>query len=57
MMPELREIAVSKAILESYPHKLLQAIESDVVLVGAGPSGLAAAYHFAAEGEKVVVIE
>lgn len=56
-MPELKEIAISKAILESYSDKLLHATESDVVVVGAGPSGLAAACYLAAEGKKVVVIE
>jgi ribulose 1,5-bisphosphate synthetase/thiazole synthase len=56
-MPELKEIAISKAILKSYSDKLLYATESDVVVVGAGPSGLTAAYHLAAEGKKVVVIE
>jgi len=56
-MNEIKEPLVSKAIVDSYHQKLLRAIESDVVIVGAGPAGLTAAFHLAARGRKVTVVE
>jgi thiamine thiazole synthase len=57
VLPELSEVAISRAILGSYSDKLIRSVESDVVIVGAGPSGLSAASHLAAEGLKVVIVE
>jgi thiamine thiazole synthase len=54
---EWNEPLISKAIIESYHRKLLRSIESDVVIVGAGPAGLTAACQLAAAGRKVTVIE
>lgn len=51
------ETAISRAILESYHRKLLGCVESDVVVAGAGPSGLVAAARLAAAGKRVAVIE
>ncbi|MGQ9635665.1 MAG: sulfide-dependent adenosine diphosphate thiazole synthase [Bryobacteraceae bacterium] len=56
-MKELKEPQISQAIVDSYHQKLLQSIESDVVIVGAGPAGLTAAFHLAARGQKVTVVE
>ena len=56
-MNELKEPLISRAIVDSYHRKLLRAIESDVVIVGAGPAGLTAAFHLAARGRKVTVVE
>jgi thiazole biosynthesis enzyme len=59
-MPEeagITEAAISKAIIESYHRKLAGQIESDVIVVGAGPSGLVAAFHLASAGKRVTIIE
>jgi thiazole biosynthesis enzyme len=56
-MKRFDEVLISKAILNAYHDKLLSRIESDVVIVGAGPSGLTAAYCLARRGLKVVVLE
>ena len=41
------EITISRAITESYIKDLLDAMELDVAVVGAGPTGIAAAYYLA----------
>lgn len=51
------EAAVTKAIISEFMGELLEHIESDVIVVGAGPSGLTAAMDMANSGLKVVVIE
>ena len=51
------EIATSKAILERYTEDLLRSLDVDVAIVGAGPSGMTAAYFFAKGGAKTVVFE
>jgi thiazole biosynthesis enzyme len=53
----ISETAISKAIIESYHRKLARQIESDAIIVGAGPSGLVAAFHLAAAGRRVTIIE
>lgn len=56
-MDELNEPAISRAIIDSYHRKLLRAIEGDVVVVGAGPAGLVAAFHLASNGRSVTIVE
>ncbi|MDF2956038.1 MAG: Thiazole synthase/Archaeal ribulose 1 [Candidatus Alkanophagales archaeon MCA70_species_2] len=51
------EIATSKAILERYTEDLLRSLDVDVAIVGAGPSGMTAAYFLAKGGAKTVVFE
>jgi thiazole biosynthesis enzyme len=51
------EVIISRAIVESYMKDLLEAMELDVAIVGAGPSGLAAAYYLAKEGARTAIFE
>jgi thiamine thiazole synthase len=51
------EIIVSKAITESYIKELLEFMDVDVAIVGAGPSGLVASYYLAKRGLKAVIYE
>jgi thiazole biosynthesis enzyme len=51
------ESRISKAIWESTYKDWLDIIDSDVVIVGAGPSGLTAASYLAKSGFKTTVIE
>ena len=56
-MGGFREIDVSQAILDAYYTKFGQALRSDTVIVGAGPSGLVAAWRLAQAKYRVVVLE
>ncbi len=42
-MPGLEETDISKAIISTYHDRLLSRLVGDVLIVGAGPSGLIAA--------------
>jgi len=54
---KLDDIRISRAIIERFSAKLLDALESDVAIVGGGPAGLAAAYYLASAKKKVVLFE
>ena len=56
-MTRLDEVEISKTILCTYHEKLLDRIASDIIVVGAGPSGLVAAFFLAKSGLKVTVLE
>jgi len=51
------EVTISKAITETFLKEFLEAMEVDVAIAGAGPSGLVAAYYLAEGGHKTVVFE
>ncbi len=51
------ETRITRAILDAYHGKLSRALVSDVLVVGAGPSGLMAAMHLAAKGRAVTMLE
>ncbi|MGA1796822.1 MAG: sulfide-dependent adenosine diphosphate thiazole synthase [bacterium] len=53
----LDEIVITQAIIDTYHRKLIDHLEVDVAIVGAGPSGLTAAYVLAKEGRKVALFE
>lgn len=51
------ESAVSRAIVDTYHEKLFRALKSDVIVVGAGPSGLVASWLLSRAGYCVVLLE
>ena len=54
---KVTEKDVTKAIVSEFAEEFLEYVESDVVIVGAGPSGLIAAKKLAEKGVKVLLIE
>ena len=56
-MHGVEETEISKAILSAYHDRLSAHIVSDALIVGAGPSGLMAAFYLARKGLKVTVLE
>jgi thiamine thiazole synthase len=54
---KLNEITISRAIIETYKDKLVNSLEADVAIVGAGPAGMACGYYLARKGRKVVLFE
>jgi thiazole biosynthesis enzyme len=54
---QLDETTISRAIIESFTKEFLDALEVDVAVVGAGPSGMTAAYYLAKAGVKTVIFE
>ncbi len=41
----IEDSIISKAIIESYLKDLLDSVESEIIIAGAGPSGLCAGYY------------
>ena len=56
-MAELKEADVSQIILRAYYERFNETLQSDVVIVGAGPSRLVAAQPLAQSNHRVVVLE
>ena len=53
----MKEIDISRVIIEEYSRRLSEYLENDVVIVGAGPAGLAAAYYLSKAGAKTTMVE
>ncbi|MEO0116630.1 MAG: sulfide-dependent adenosine diphosphate thiazole synthase [candidate division WOR-3 bacterium] len=53
----LDEIKISRAIIDTYFKKLNDALENEVIIVGAGPSGLTAGYYLGKEKIKTTIFE
>lgn len=53
----LDDIVISRAIMQRYYEKLISCLETDVAIVGGGPSGLVAGYFLAKAGKKAVLFE
>jgi len=53
----LNEAVITRAIVERFSQKFLEYTEMDTAIVGAGPSGLVAAYFLAKAGRKVAIFE
>ncbi len=51
------EADVSRAIVGEFSTQMLDTINNDVIIIGAGPSGLIAARELAKKGSKVLVVE
>jgi thiamine thiazole synthase len=51
------DVGISEAILDSYGRKLRECLRNDVVVVGAGPSGMTAAFYLASRGIKTTIVE
>ena len=54
---QLDEIKISQAIIESYSRKLIESLDVDVAIVGAGPAGMVCGYYLAKAGKKVALFE
>jgi len=54
---DVREIDITKAIADEFHSVLIDRMESDVIVIGAGPAGLTASMELANMGFKVLVIE
>ena len=53
----IEETIITRAIIETYTKELLDSVEADVIIGGAGPSGLCAGYYLAKKGVKTLLFE
>jgi len=57
MFTTVSEKEISRALIDEYFQQLNKAIESDILIAGAGPSGLVAGRILAQQGYQVTIIE
>ena len=57
MVGNISDPEVTRLIIDDYFQMLRESIDSDVIIVGGGPSGLVAGYTLASQGRKVVIME
>lgn len=57
MFANISESEITRAIIREYHAQLDKAIESDVIIAGAGPAGLIAGRYLAMRGLQVTIIE
>ena len=53
----MEDIVISQNILDDFFKKMQESLELNVAIVGAGPSGLVAAYELTSQGYKVAIFE
>jgi len=54
---KLKDETITKAIVERFTEKFVNNLDQDVIIAGAGPAGLTAAYYLAKQGFKVSIFE
>jgi thiazole biosynthesis enzyme len=54
---QLDDVTISRVITRSFMESFQEAMDVDVAIGGAGPSGMTAAYYLAREGAKTVIFE
>jgi thiazole biosynthesis enzyme len=54
---KLDELKISRGIIESYYKKLLDSLDLDVAIAGAGPSGMVCGYYLAKAKKKIAIFE
>ncbi|BCU67102.1 ribose 1,5-bisphosphate isomerase [Sulfolobales archaeon HS-7] len=56
-MKQVNEVRISKYIIKETMEDWLDFIDQDVIIVGAGPAGMSAAYYLASAGLKTTIFE
>jgi thiazole biosynthesis enzyme len=54
---QLDDVIITRSIIEAYTAKLLDSLEPDVALVGAGPANMVAGYYLGKAGVKAAIYE